>query len=824
MFDFKKRIVLLAVLLIFMISVIGCDNKVNLSDNTIKIGSTYNTKKILQDDTEYVNLGKELRVSMAKGETEGGQIIITPEKNIKSYNAKISDLEDSEGNVFSKTNVEIFVQKYLKLEYKTNLQTNMDYLPGFYPDMLLPLDIAVDFNENKVSAGKNQGLTIEFTTTSETVAGNYTGTLTLDIDGKNEIVPVYLTVWDIDITKSYGRSSVSWWPTGMKPGENAFTPELYKEYYETMLYKYKTNLAKLPGSYMPDTMTENVLKYWDHPDFTSYAIPADFTVSRQFNTGRFMDYLHSLSLASEPGKILLEKAYVYNIDEPNHSDYPRIHQTREAIYWAEEEVFLRLQEEGYFEQFDSQYKEDFYKAITNISLVIPVHSTAAVNAIGPAINTYCVVIDQYDTERYREIYRDMANQTSDRGGTTWFYTCVQPLYPYPSHHIDDALIGSRIMRWMQKSYDLEGYLYWALSSYETLQHGAGWVWADPYEEPVRYNNGGPGTTGDGYLVYPGAKYNHNTFFGSLRLTTLRDSQEDLNMLYVLDNIIKEYASFYELSDSYFDMNEYVQEIYDSLFTGTRYEKNDEIFYMQREKLVEIILALQNDYKLIYKTTMDKTTATVNLFTASGYTLKVDGEIVSPISVQGGGNHYILNRELNSKVYLNVEIFKDDELVGNQMIFVGNKTQIVDLNSDKISVSEDSTKQFLNDKLTVNFVSKGVNIIEKRSFNPALVLPESMFGSSYTNIKDMTCTITNPSDKDIRIFAQVKSGFNSVIIKEIVIPANETITFTINNIGSTRLNITSAVEIQFFVDNIDANYNLLPDRQLVFESIVFSTLD
>lgn len=192
-----------------------------------------------------------------------------------------------------------------------------------------------------------------------------------------------------------------------------------------------------------------------------------------------------------------------------------------------------------------------------IPLVIPVANTSAVNAIGSAVNTYCAVIDQLDSERYREVYKKAAEETADRGGSTWYYTCVQPLYPYPTHHIDDALIGSRIMRWMQKSYDLEGYLYWAVSSYGTL-NDRGWQWVDPYENPVRYNNGSNGTLGDGYLVYPGKKYNVDTFLPSIRLTTFRDGQEDLNMLYELENLLEKYGEFYGKTQGYFDEATFIQ--------------------------------------------------------------------------------------------------------------------------------------------------------------------------------------------------------------------------------------------------------------------------
>lgn len=601
----KKRIknIVLLIVCALMALCVGCEpNKPAGGASECKIGSTYNTLKVLRENTEYEDLGRALNISMAKGETEGAQMILTPKDDVREYNVQVSDLKNAGDAVIPKDDVHVFVQMYLEIRNKSDKQNNMDYMPGWYPDMLLPMETACKYGENKIRGGENQSITIEVKTTSQTVADTYTGTVTVTLDGHTETVPLTVTVWNIDVTRSYGQSSVSWWPTGTMTGEIAFTEETYTRYYESMLVDYKTNMAKLPGSYRPDTMAQSVLKYWDYPDFTSYQIPGDFTTSNKFNSGRFIDYLYALAQLSEPGKILLEKGYVYNIDEPKSSEYKRISETREAIYWCEDEVMLRLESEGYFDKFDPQYKEDFRKAVTGIPIVIPVASTGVVSAIGESVNTYCAVIDQLDTERYREIYKNMADKTADRGGATWYYTCVQPLYPYPSHHIDDALIGSRIMRWMQKSYDLEGYLYWALGAFYTLS-GGGWKWTDPYADPVRYNNGSNGTNGDGYLIYPGAKYGHDSFFGSLRLTALRDSQEDLNMLYELENVLHDCETFYGLKDGYFDMNALVQDLYDALFTGTKYEKSDANFYKQRQFLAERLLSLQGDDKLIYKTTL-----------------------------------------------------------------------------------------------------------------------------------------------------------------------------------------------------------------------------
>lgn len=75
--------------------------------------------------------------------------------------------------------------------------------------MLLPMQTAVDYGETSVEAGHNQGFTVEFTTTSDTAPGTYTGTFSLNVDGQTTPVPVSVEVRDIDITVTHGKTMIA---------------------------------------------------------------------------------------------------------------------------------------------------------------------------------------------------------------------------------------------------------------------------------------------------------------------------------------------------------------------------------------------------------------------------------------------------------------------------------------------------------------------------------------------------------------------------------------------------------------------------------------
>lgn len=173
----------------------------------VEVWSTYNTVKVLQSGGEYEKQNARLNISMARGETEGAQIILTPDRDVKSFELKKADLKNADGDVLPADSAELYVQKYIHVDDKTYNQDNQDYPEDCdVPDMLLYMETAKAFGENTIEAGKNQGITVEYTTTSETKPGTYTGVYTLIVDGTERNIPVSVTVWDIDVTKSYGKN------------------------------------------------------------------------------------------------------------------------------------------------------------------------------------------------------------------------------------------------------------------------------------------------------------------------------------------------------------------------------------------------------------------------------------------------------------------------------------------------------------------------------------------------------------------------------------------------------------------------------------------
>jgi hypothetical protein len=194
------------------------------------------------------------------------------------------------------------------------------------------------------------------------------------------------------------------------------------------------------------------------------------------------------------------------------------------------------------------------------------------------VSAYCPKISFYETDRERRLYEKNAETTS---GEQWFYTCLNPQYPYPSNHVDDFLHGFRIMSWMKKEYDVYGYLNWMCNMQFGMDGGGSsftdnMVIVDPYENPLRYHDGYNGANGDGYMFYPMAKYKADKPIPSMRLVSARDGQEDYDTLCALEEMYIKLAGEYGYeSDKIINALDESLSVYYEMLYNDAYAYNDE---------------------------------------------------------------------------------------------------------------------------------------------------------------------------------------------------------------------------------------------------------
>jgi hypothetical protein len=109
------------------------------------------------------------------------------------------------------------------------------------------------------------------------------------------------------------------------------------------------------------------------------------------------------------------------------------------------------------------------------------------------------------------------------GGEVWFYTCMHPCGNYANRFIEQQLILTRLLHWINARYGAAGYLHWGFN-----------YWSDeasPFAE-TRYTIASSGNVmpgGDSWIVYP----KDGRLLASIRLEAMRDGLEDWRLLQML---------------------------------------------------------------------------------------------------------------------------------------------------------------------------------------------------------------------------------------------------------------------------------------------------
>ncbi len=716
------------------------------------VWSTYSTLKIMRDEHDYPSFTASIDVEMAKGETEGAQIVLTPEEET-SFDLTVSDLHLSDGTVFPKENIAVYVQKMI-LTNKWNT-ANTDYPAGYVPDMLLPMDLAKKSGENVVEQGCNQPITIEFKTTSETKAGIYTGNFTLSVGGKTEEIPVKVEVWDIDITQCYGKTAfyaTEHRETQLMLGEMDNSVDMERTYFETFLNEYKTCLQQLPvENDTREAWLAEILRYWDNPNFTTFTITPGRGADKGFGTVNSNEHFAKMQLLIEnsyPGRILLERAVIVGPDEPAQSAYPTVKRYCEAIDKVEDQILDWLDRSDYYERVQTEggYTDEemsAYKAELTAAVDVPVVITTAYNdELQDSVSAYCPKVNIYDTTLGRQNHAATAARS---GGEAWWYNCESPQYPYVSNQLDDYLIANRLVRWMQYAYDIDGYLYWAVYLYSKITHGyASMIPVDPYTDPGRYYN----VPGDGYYLYPGSKYGSSTPLGSIRAAALRDGQEDFNMLNELENL---YAQTAENTETDFDIHAVLQPIYDQLFEGAKYNSDDASFLNLRREVAEMILYAKNYGFNLLDSDIAGTTASVRFVVPDTQSVTVSGgRIVSQTKKNG---YIIYTAEIvMDKAENTLAISSSDGWQFNY--FVGHKKQlgldVSESGAQGMLCSDGSSVTVEGDYAVFDLKSRGETDIEMLRLKPYAGFSTSLFDASLDKIEDLMFIVNTSREVTVSV--------------------------------------------------------------------------
>ncbi|MBD0822503.1 DUF4091 domain-containing protein [Aestuariibaculum marinum] len=192
---------------------------------------------------------------------------------------------------------------------------------------------------------------------------------------------------------------------------------------------------------------------------------------------------------------LVNKAYVYFYDEPrNYEDHEKVLDYVKKLsniapsLKIQLPIFCGMTEESddIFEVFD-YYKD--YPVIVNTGFY-PLQS---------------------NEERAKQCLEKVYPKQE-----WWTYTCcgAKPGFTY-----NTSAFGTRSILWRSFKEQSKGFLYWAVNNYESIDPDVIPEWTKP---------------GDGHLIYRGEEFGKNYPLSTLRLERFRDSEEDYELLKMIE--------------------------------------------------------------------------------------------------------------------------------------------------------------------------------------------------------------------------------------------------------------------------------------------------
>ena len=144
----------------------------------------------------------------------------------------------------------------------------------------------------------------------------------------------------------------------------------------------------------------------------------------------------------------------------------------------------------------------------NLKFIEACHTTG----LAGMLNVWVPQLNFFDTDG--AFYKDAAA----KGAEVWFYTCVFPQGEYANRFIEQPLIKTRLLHWINFRYDSPGYLHWGFNFWSP----------DPFGEASRIQteSGLVLPAGDSWIVYPAP----GKLLSSIRIEAMRDGIVDHELL------------------------------------------------------------------------------------------------------------------------------------------------------------------------------------------------------------------------------------------------------------------------------------------------------
>lgn len=807
--------------------------KGNVADY-VTVWSAPSTVKIDQNDTAYTPKGEaKLTYYTVKNEYENYQLMLTAAKDVNAYYLESSDLKCGE-NVLSKENITVYNEKYVQV-------AETSYGSYTHPDALIPIDTAMTAGELKITANQNAALWVTVYVPAETPAGVYEGTFKLTVENGTMDIPVQVTVNDYTLPESFtGQSLFSWRYDRIGAGELDSSIQMMETYYEFFL-DYGISLQSLPlESQTHEEIVDTLEKYYDR--LTTYTIlPEPGVVSGGGTIAeKTKDMIYTIASISGPEKNYFEKAMLYVVDEPLLTEADKRQYTIAMIDQTDNMLqscvdTIAADTTGKYDNFKSI--EGWEDSILEIPNIMPLTDTAAayliqnsdneeVQTILTKLNTVCPIFDIY-SDQYADKLLALCEQYDIEN--IWWYGCTGPKAPYGNYHIGDKnLLGARTYSWVQAKYGIEGNLYWDAAAYTDEAALYADQFIDVYTAPFRGTHT-DWPAGDGFLAYPGAAYGVYGPLPSMRLMSIRDGMEELEMLLALK---EQYEGLESQYGDEFNAQASINTIVDSVsYNGSALYADGENgfdFASVRAALIDsLVWNGQGIGFVVENSSIKGATANISFYASEECNVYIGEKLQKP--VRGCKYEYELDLEQNPN--LNVSIETADGKTYEVDRFIAYPTKILQDFEDAavlegITVTEGGAV-VLSEENATEGKSAYIQVIGKVTGNElvdAAYVPSFSINTSalkeitsLTEVGIMSLDIYNGSENAIKTTIKIYNGTSYVSAGEFTLDAGKnTISISVASLKFSGLSTADRIAFEFnnTTDGVTANvYDIYLDNMI-----------
>lgn len=743
----------------------------SLSD--VEFWGAYSSEKVLQDNvTAYDDIKKaaEVNVAAIRGEEEATQIIMTTgDKPVQAYDVVVSDLKGANAEVFSKENIKVYHERYIYVGQGAEYYT----FSGYYPDCLVPFENVKKVGETGFAANNNQGLYIGFDVPEGQAAGTYTGEIRIKIGEESKSIPVSLRVVNasIGVETHVASSFLNEWY--FYRGELDTTEEMY-DTYNKFLFDYRLGCNDVVVySDDVDFYAEKVCEYAKLPECPGYNIPWDsknYEGSGYVLNGRELSFRHSYDVDKlqlyfrtiaykglEEDVDPFKKAFIYGWDEPDLGFGVATAKiaVKEWSYIVKQCKILVAEELRNDETIENQeLLEEMLASLEKVPHLV-LSSTFLDNDIDLECEdaVYGPEFQYLESEGARDLYR------LSEDNQLWWYGCVQPDYPYPTYHIDDTVLSARLESWMKADYNIQGNLYWSTCLYSEPSQAEAMV----YPEDFYSGNAARSlsTNGEGFVLYPGAKYGIYGPIPSLRLEQIRDGLEEYEMIYETSKI---YERISDTIGVEFDENAIMRQLYDSMYSGTKVSTTSANFEYNRAKLLDLFeLASTKANVCIMNVSETAGGYRFEVYANDGYDLKQAGKALTNKRTVSGGNVYTVDLQLGDGKQLDLSVTVDGVEYGFALGFGSSAT------------TYDANYAYTNSIITKRNISVSTALVDALTVDPTAAAGvkyvQLSLGEATTSAQDFLITDKNIkalSDKDNKFMLRLYNATDMEVKVELLL--------------------------------------------------------